>query len=715
MTLKAILKKIVKFLFKIEIKGNFDELKHKKIVITPNHVSLLDGILLALFLPKEPMFAIYSPYLEKAPLKWLKNQMKFFPVDHNNPFAIKQMVKEVSNGEPLVIFPEGRISVTGSLMKIYDGAGFIAAKTDAKIVPIRIEGAEFSKTSYLKGLVKVRWFPKITIHILPSRTLEMPTVGSSSERRMILGDKLHQIMMDAKVSVRPSISLWQSFLAQAKNYGYARPIMEDINNTPISYRGLIKRSIAVSEILNKSTNTEAPLGLLLPNTIAMASTFLAANLSAKVTALLNYTAGVQGITSAIKAAQIDTIVTSRAFIDKADLGHLVMELREVRWIYLEDYRNKLSIKDKLKIALYTFFPNSLAHSMKGDDEAVILFTSGSEGVPKGVVHTNNTILANVEQIKAVADFTVKDSFMSCLPLFHAFGLTAGLFTPLLCGSYLVLYPSPLHYRIIPEVIYEKRCTVLFGTSTFLQKYAEFAHPYDLITLRYVIAGAERLTEKTKEIWRNKFGIRVLEGYGVTECAPVISINLPMAYKANTIGRMLPLIEHRLQDVPGLAEGKLLFIKAPNLMKGYLRVDAPGVIEEPCMINEEGGIDKGWYDTGDIVHIDEDGYLQIKGRVKRFAKIAGEMISLESIENIAISISPESKHAAVALKEERKGERILFFTTDKTLTKEALKINAQSHGLPEIAIPKNVHYLDEMPMLGSGKVDFVKLNQKALLL
>jgi len=334
---------------------------------------------------------------------------------------------------------------------------------------------------------------------------------------------------------------------------------------------------------------------------------------------------------------------------------------------------------------------------------VVLFTSGSEGKPKGVVHSHSTILANIAQIKAVIDFSLQDKFMMVLPLFHAFGFTCGAILPLVGGSRLFIYPSPLHYRVIPEVIYDRGCTVLFGTSTFLGNYAKFANPYDFYKLRYVVAGAEKLNEEVRSTYTHKFGIRILEGYGVTECAPVLAVNTPMANKSGSVGTLIPGLEAKLEPVPGITEGALLSVRGPNVMLGYYLFDKPGVIEASS---------DGWHSTGDIVSIDEEGFLFIKGRVKRFAKIAGEMISLECVEAIANHASPSHQHAASTQLDAARGENIVLFTTDSSLSREQLSSSAKSLGLPELAVAKKLVTIETLPLLGTGKTDYISLKTMA---
>jgi acyl-[acyl-carrier-protein]-phospholipid O-acyltransferase/long-chain-fatty-acid--[acyl-carrier-protein] ligase len=345
-----------------------------------------------------------------------------------------------------------------------------------------------------------------------------------------------------------------------------------------------------------------------------------------------------------------------------------------------------------------------AKSPAPESPAVILYTSGSEGTPKGVVLSHKNILANCAQLASRVDFGPQDKVLNVLPMFHSFGLTGGTLLPILNGIKTFYYPSPLHYRIVPELIYDTNSTIMFGTDTFLSAYARFANPYDMHSLRYIFAGAEKLREETRRAYADTYGVRIFEGYGATEMSPVISINTPMQNRPGTVGRLLPGLEYRLENVPGIEEGGRLELKGPNVMLGYLKADAPGVIQAPA---------GGWYDTGDIVAMDAQGYISIKGRQKRFAKIGGEMVSLTAVEVAITKLWPEHKHAVVNLPDAKKGEQIILLTDKPDATREDLVRYFRDQKIPELSLPKRIMVVATLPVLGTGKTDYQKAKALAV--
>jgi len=304
----------------------------------------------------------------------------------------------------------------------------------------------------------------------------------------------------------------------------------------------------------------------------------------------------------------------------------------------------------------------------------------------------------VAQAAAKVDFNKADKMFNVLPVFHSFGLTAGTILPLVSGVPVYFYPSPLHYRIVPEAIYSSNATIIFGTDTFLNGYGRNAHPYDLRSIRYCFAGAEAVKPATRQMMMEKFGIRILEGYGVTETAPIAALNTPMYGKAGTIGKLVPGMQARLEKVDGIDAGGRLFLKGPNVMAGYLRVEQPGVLEPPP---------DGWHDTGDIASIDEQGFITIIGRAKRFAKLGGEMVSLAAVEALASRCFPLIPLGVVAVPDVKKGEALVLVSEDEAVNRAALLKLARSEGVSELFVPSRILHAP-LPVLGTGKINYPAL-------
>ena len=682
--------------FRLEVKGleNFDK-AGPKTIIALNHVSFLDPPLATAVLPKRPVFAVDVGISQRWWIQPVLKVMRTMALDPLKPFSVRDIINAVRDGDTLVIFPEGRITVTGSLMKVYDGAGMIADKSDAMVVPVRIEGPEATIFSRLKrSQVRRRWFPKITVTVLEPVKLKVDPELKGRKRRQAAGAALYTIMSDLIFRTSSTDrTVVEALIDAAKIHGPNWLAIEDPVSGQMTYKRLLRAAAVLGAKLMPLALEGRALGVMLPTSNGGVVTLLAVMSAGRVPAMINFTAGAANILAACRAADLDTILTSRAFVEKGRLDHLVEELgKQVRIVYLEDIRPTIGVLDKLRGALHWKKP---LVPRKPDDWAAILFTSGSEGMPKGVVLSHRNMLANVAQAAARIDFGREDKLFNVLPIFHSFGLTAGTVLPLVSGVSTYLYPSPLHYRTVPELVYGVCATVLFGTDTFLNGYARSANPYDFRSLRYVLAGAEPVKEATRQIYLEKFGLRILEGYGVTETAPVMALNTPMFNKFGTVGRLLPGMTAKLDKVEGVEEGGRLYVKGPNVMLGYVRADKPGVLEPPP---------EGWHDTGDIVTIDEQGFVTIKGRAKRFAKVGGEMVSLAAVEMLAGDLWPNNMTAVAALPDPRKGERLVMVTDKHGATRSEFITYARSRHASELMFPSEVIVLDNLPLLGSGKVD-----------
>lgn len=692
--MRAIVRGLLQFLFKTKMIGEERFQFNGPSIIMPNHVSFLDAIFLYAYLPPEACFVVNTAIAAKIAfiLRWVNH----ITVDPLNPYSLKKIVGVIKEGRPVVLFPEGRITTTGSLMKIYSGVGFVALKTGAFIQPVIFRGPERSKLSRMQGKIRTKWLPQVTIYVAARERLAVPSNKSFRLQKKEISDRILRTLQQAMFEARQQeacTNLFDKLLAAGQIHGMSGAIAEDIGGT-VSYRQLIMGSYALGKKIKPLVSAEQPVGVMLPNSIGHLATLFSLFSLGKTPAILNFSAGAENNLHCAQTSGLKIILTSRAFIEKGHFEELEAHLAtQFQIIYLEDIKSQIGSIDKLG-ALFRYLTRQSAPG----PASLILFTSGSESKPKGVMLRHADILANINQISSVIDYSPRDKMLNALPMFHSFGLTAGTLLPVLNGVKVFLYPTPLHYKIIPEIAYDRNITLLLGTPTFLHGYAKYAHHYDFYSLRYVLAGGEKLKEEIRKMWLDKFGLRIFEGYGATETAPVLSLNTPLFGKPGTVGRFLPGIEWRTEAIPGISEGGNLLVKGPNVMAGYLLHDR-GFVPAP-----------EWYDCGDVVSIDDEGFISIRSRLKRFAKISGEMVSLDAVEKNAEKCFGSDRNAAINLPDPKKGERIILYTMHKNASKQMLREFMSQTRQSMLAMPAEVIVVDKLPLLGSGKTDYVTLKR-----
>ncbi len=717
---RKFLKKILSFLFRIKVEGleNLDA-AGDKVLIIPNHTSFLDGLLISLFVNRKITFSI----TDKLAHKWWMGFFTFLTdsrfLDPDNPLSIKIMADELKNNKTCMIFTLSNMFGATTHMRIYEPAALMAYKADAPILPVQILGLEHSAYSRLPRKSWFKLFPKVVIKFnKPCKLHEDKTSYSDKKNntkdtfkdyRKIYSSKLQDILMNLRFDAKNSNqTIPAAVIETMKLVGSGKEILEDNNRKVITFRSLFLKSFILGRYLNRTTEDYEVIGVALPTSAACVVSVLGLQLFGKIPAMINFTSSPKQVISSCETANIKYVVTAHKAVEGAHLESLIEALEEnnIKIIYLEDLKNRLSIIDKLVGIVGSIFPKTIykitSDNPDSDDPAVILFTSGTEGTPKGVVLSHKNIVSNIWQISTKFDILENDIILNCLPMFHSFGMTAGTFMPLILGFKVAAYPSPLHYKAIPGFCSSAQATIFFATDTFLINYAKYANDYDFNSVRILAAGAEKINEGTKKIWLEKFGIRILEGYGATECSPIISINNYLYNKEDSVGRMMPNMEYKLKEIEGIKEGKELLLKGPNIMRGYL--DGKGGIIE---------LKDGWYSTGDIAQVDNDGFIFLKGRYKRFAKIAGEMISLLAVEIIIQKKFRGYINAVVSIPDSKKGEQLILITNCKDITNEKLSILFDGVEITKLAMPREIIFISEPPLLNTGKFDYVKAKELVL--
>lgn len=520
-----------------------------------------------------------------------------------------------------------------------------------------------------------------------------------------LAEHYGPVNLERLEKLTPPGTLYSAMLDAARKWPKV-DFLEDFEGAKLNRRRLILGAEVLGGKFAAIAGPGERIGLMLPNVAGMAVVFAGMVGAGLVPAMLNFAIGHRGLLAAVKVAALKTVITSRKFIEKAGLQSELAALEGVtKVLFVEDIRENLSTGDKLKGALRARLPllSRRWRDAKEDDEAVVLFTSGSEGLPKGVSLSHRNILANIGQIRGLLYFDDRDHIFNVLPTFHCFGLTVGLLLPIYTGFRTFLYPTPLHYKQIPGLIKKTQATVVISTDTFIGHWGRAAEPEDFRSLRLVVCGAERVQTPTRDFIREKFGIEILEGYGVTETSPVLAANDPENQRIGTVGRLLDGIEARIVPVPGVKDAGRLYVRGPNIMRGYYLVEAPGRLIPP---------EDGWHDTGDICHLTAGGILSIRGRAKRFAKIAGETVSLAAVEAMVSRAFPGHGHAVVSLPDPRKGEALVLVTNCPDMTLDRLVEQAHRDGLSELQIPKKIHIVEQLPVLSTGKISYGDLDELA---
>jgi len=498
-------------------------------------------------------------------------------------------------------------------------------------------------------------------------------------------------------------SLFDALLDSAHHFGRKKLILEDQERHPLSYTDLIRASFALGHKLAAVTARGERVGVLLPSSSGAVVTFFALHAYGRVPAMLNFTAGLRNLRAAVNLAGVRRVLTSHRFVEQGKLHDVIDALEERCEItYLEDVRRTIGALDRISALAASLFARSVRAAVEPSAPGVILFTSGSFGAPRGVVLSHANLIANVEQVAAHIDLDPAWVMFNPLPVFHCFGLTGGVLLPILRGMKAFQYPSPLHIKLIPALIKDCGASILLATDTFVNQYARACDGRELSGLEFIVCGAEKVRDETHNLITERFGpVPVLEGYGATEASPVIAVNKPLDNRRGTVGGLVPGMRTRLEPVPGINRGGQLFVRGPNVMSGYL--DATGELDPPP---------DGWHDTGDVVEITDDGWITILGRVKRFAKIGGEMVSLTAAEDLAAALWPDARHAVIALADKKKGERLILVTDRGDADVAGLVAHARSVGASELTVPRRIVKAPEVPVLGSGKTDYVAIQRMA---
>ena len=715
--LGPIVRSLLKLIYRVDLRGRENyEAAGERTLILHNPSSIIDPLLIAAVLPQRVTLLADKAFENKWWMRPVCSLTDTVFIDYSSPAATVNLVRALVEKKRCMMFHSRRLDNDKSYIKALEAAGLMAEKAGASLLPVSIEGAAFSIFSYLRHKVRRRWFPRVTVSFMEPQKPSLPEGLSPRERRRRMGIQLYSVMTALQYrSTMDRRNMVQLLMDTVARCGNKFPIAEDQDRKVLTYGNLVLKMSVLGRAFHRIFKDEERVGFLLPTSLPGLVAFFGLHTKGHVPAMLNFTSGSSAVVSCCHTTQLKSVLTSRRFIKLAELGALEAALKEagMRMVYLEDVAKKLTLGDKIGGILAAKL--RMAPNTSPDTPAAVMFTSGTEGVPKAVFLSHNNITANRFQALSILTIGAGDKLFNCLPMFHAFGLGICTLLPVLAGVRVFLYPSPLHYRIVPQLFYESQSTILCGTDTFCAGYARYGRPYDFSHARLVIIGAEKMREGTRKVWEEKFGVSLFEGYGATECAPLISVNTPANKKAASVGRVVPGLEYRIVPVPGIEEENtgILWVKGDNVMLGYMRSANPGVLEPPVdedlaalyAESGEGDDGSGWYDTGDIVHVDESGFVSIRGRAKRFAKIGGEMVSLAAVEDAVKEIWPDAVLGVITIPDERKGEQLALVIAAENVTTSRIAAHFASRGISPLWTPKRIVCVKEAPLLGSGKFDY----------
>ena len=706
-------------LYRIQIVGAENIPLRGRALLVSNHVSFVDALLIGACLPDFVRFMLHRDFYDLKVLNWFFRLMQAIPVSANNRRDIVESIKrarnELDKGHVVCIFAEGAISRTGRLLPFKRGFEKIVDGTNVPIVPVHLDQLWGSIFSFKEGRFFWKWPKKTPYPVTVSFGAPMaPTSSASQVRNAVL-----ELESEAVAYRKSAKELLHTKFVETAKSRWRSFCMADTTGTELTFGRALIGSLLLAGWVRKNCPNEAMVGVLLPASVGGALINLGIQLAGKVPVNLNFTSGKDAMAAAVVLCKLKTILTSQAFLAKIDLETMD------GMVYVEAVRKRFTHAQKVATALKAFLMPArwlnrrAVKQQRPNDLATVIFSSGSTGTPKGVMLSHHNILSNVEAICQVIQFTPSDRIIGILPLFHSFGFTASLWLPMLAGFGAVYHPNPTDAKTIGETVQRYHATLLISTPTFFVGYWRRCTKEEFASLRYVIAGAEKLREQIAKGYQEKFGLTILEGYGCTELAPVVAVNTPdvidgndkqIGHKPGTVGHPLPGVAAKVIDPDtgqplGPDEEGLLLIKGPNVMLGYL--------------NQENLTDqvlrRGWYTTGDIASIDEDGFIRITDRLSRFSKIGGEMVPHVKIEETINTVLGGVASAVTAVPDPQRGEKLVAFYAQNGISREELWSKLNQTDLPKLWIPKreNIHCIDAIPVLGSGKADLKKLKALAL--